>query len=332
MMAEGNETTGGEPGRGTGPGGLGHDPPGRRSEGDLLAERRARRAAESGEVALTRRAEAAEATVLTLERHVASLQQRLAEAEEESLRIAELLELEKGAALEREHELRRVKQREYAEQQLRVEAEDRLSGVDRETRAESERIAARLGASEDDARELAERLEELERELAEAEQAAASDRAQVRRAELELGARLADLEVRAGQMQVVIEAERLARERSEGELLAVRRGHGQMEQLVAEMKTIVERLTHAVAVRPPPPPADASLAQEAPALRQPGDARGVDMAEALAAAVERLRARAEATPLEGSPHPPSHPAPPAHKHSLSLIGRWRLRRKQRRSR
>src|SRR5882757_2989819 len=98
MMAEGNETTGGEPGRGTGPGGPGHDPSGRRSEGDLLAERRARRAAESGEVALTRRAEAAEATVQTLERHVSSLQQRLVEVEDERLRIGELLEAEKTAA------------------------------------------------------------------------------------------------------------------------------------------------------------------------------------------------------------------------------------------
>ena len=119
-MAEGSETPDGE--QGTGPEGRP-----RRSEGDLLAERRARRAAESGEVALMRRAEAAEATVQTLERHVASLQQRLREAEEERARIDELLEAERAGALEREHELRRVKQREYAEQQLRVEAEERPS-------------------------------------------------------------------------------------------------------------------------------------------------------------------------------------------------------------
>src|SRR5271157_3624204 len=114
-MAEGNETFGGEPGGGEGRG--------RGGEGDLLAERRARRAAESGEAALTRRAEAAEATVQTLERHVASLQQRLREAEEDQRRMAGLIEAEKAEAEEREAELRRVKQREYAEQQLRVEAE-----------------------------------------------------------------------------------------------------------------------------------------------------------------------------------------------------------------
>src|SRR5262249_60903297 len=84
-MAEGTERPGG--GAGTPP-----DRQGRGSEGDLLAERRARRAAESGEAALTRRAEAAEATVRTLEAHVASLQQRLREAEGETRRAAALLQ------------------------------------------------------------------------------------------------------------------------------------------------------------------------------------------------------------------------------------------------
>ena len=121
---------------------------GRGGDGDLLAERRARRAAESGEAALTRRAEAAEATVQTLERHVASLQQRLREAEEDQRRMAGLIEAEKTAAEEREAELRRVKQREYAEQQLRVEAEDRLVGTERQERDELRRLSERLGADE----------------------------------------------------------------------------------------------------------------------------------------------------------------------------------------
>src|SRR5664279_1170193 len=159
-MAEENETPGGDPGSGS------EGPPELRStgriEGDLLSERRARRAAESGEIALTRRAEAAEATVQTLEVHVASLQQRLREAEEERSRIGELLEAERTVALEREHELRRVKQREYAEQQLRVEAEERLIGVDRESRLEIAEPARRLGASERDAADLAARLEALQ--------------------------------------------------------------------------------------------------------------------------------------------------------------------------
>ncbi|MEA2215367.1 MAG: hypothetical protein QOK19_928, partial [Solirubrobacteraceae bacterium] len=57
-------------------------------ESDFLAERRARRATETGEAALLRRAEAAEATVKTLESHVASLQARLQEVEAERRREA----------------------------------------------------------------------------------------------------------------------------------------------------------------------------------------------------------------------------------------------------
>jgi hypothetical protein len=161
MMAEGSETPNGE--QGTGPEGRP-----RRGEGDLFAERRARRAAESGEVALMCRAEAAEATVQTLERHVASLQQRLLEVEEERQRTDELLDAEREGVLEREHELRRVKQREYAEQQLRVEAEDRLASTDRESLAEIERLSQRLDGSEQEARALVLRLEGLQRQLAEA--------------------------------------------------------------------------------------------------------------------------------------------------------------------
>jgi chromosome segregation ATPase len=342
MMAEGNESPGGDPGRGAQQGGLGRDVPGLRSEGDLLAERRARRAAESGEVILTRRAEAAEATVQTLERHVASLQERLLDAEEDLRRTAELLEIEKAAALDRENELRRVKQREYAEQQLRVEAEDRLGGIDRESRAETEQLSARLSSSEQEARELGERLEDLQRQLAEAEQAAAGERVAVERAERELQVRLDGLEGRVGQMQEGLISERAARQSSEAQLEEMRQGHRRMEGLLAEMKGIVQHLTGAIdAVEgkqlPPQPPA-------------------AEMADALAAAVERLRARAEVVPaaaptlsplveLAGAPEPAAAPehtatpepacastASPSHKASMSAIGRWRNRRKQRRGR
>ncbi len=306
-MAEGNETTGGEPGA-------------RRTEGDLLAERRARRAAESGEAALTLRAEAAEATVQTLERHVASLQQRLREAEEERRGLAELLEAEKVLALEREHELRRVKQREYAEQQLRVETEERLTGLDGESRVEIERLSARLDASEEDAYELARRLEDLQRQLAEAGQAAAAERAEERRAEEQSRSRLGELEGRAAEMQLGLERERMARERSERLLEGMRHGHRQMEGVIGEIKGILERLLAGPeAARPP-----------APVLVP--EARGVEMADALAIAVERLRARAQAAPAVEQRSPERPPARPVHKHSMSLITRWRIRRKQRRGR
>ncbi len=319
-MAEGSETPNG--GHGNGPEGRTDRPRSGRGEGDLLAERRARRAAESGEVALTRRAEAAEATVQTLERHVASLQQRLREAEDDRLRMDELLEAERAAALEREHELRRVKQREYAEQQLRVEAEDRLTQIsaagarlDRESRTEIERLSARLSASEEGAHELARRLEGVQRQLAEAERETAAERAAVLAdprsvSEQDLQARLNDLERRALEIQRGLDAERAARERSERLLESMREGHRRMELLLGETKGIVARVT-SVLVAQERSKLDRST-NDRPELGQrsvaasPPDARGVEMADALAAAVGRLRARAEtAAPVASEAVPAS---------------------------
>src|SRR2546423_15078071 len=87
-MAEGDETRGAGSGAGQAGGVLGSEGRQRAAEADLLAERRARRAAESPEHILVRRAETAEATVRTLEAHVASLQQRLREAQEEGRHAA----------------------------------------------------------------------------------------------------------------------------------------------------------------------------------------------------------------------------------------------------
>ena len=356
-MAEEDDETPVRPGMNR-PGEPRPDLTGRKVEGDLLAERRALRAAEAGEGALVRRAEAAEATVETLERHVASLQQRLAEADEERGRLGELLDAERTVAIEREHELRRVKQREYAEQQLRVEAEERLVGTEREQREEVERLAGRLEASERQAAQLARRLEQLRRQLSEAEQDAAAERASVGRAQHELRVRLDALEARAGELQRALYEERAARASSERLLAAIGEGHRRMEGLVGEIKEVVSRLAGALAA--PQPPAEAPrahrlhpAAQQAPPeealgrraqglARDPtltstgaGQARGEEMAVALAGAVERLRARAEAA--AGPAGPPEARATPAaarvpHKHSMSLIGRWRMRRKQRRSR
>jgi DNA repair exonuclease SbcCD ATPase subunit len=359
-MPEGSETPDGQ--QGIGPEGrLPPANPGIRSEGDLFAERRARRASESGEVVLMRRAEAAEATVHTLERHVASLQQRVREAEEDRVRLDELLDDERASALDREHELRSVKQREYAEQQLRVEAEERLLALERESAAEIERLSTRLAASEHDARELAQRLDGLQHELSEAERAAADERvaalADRRSGELrstgdqQMQQRLSDLERRALEIQRGLDAERAARERSERALQSMREGHRRMESLLGEMRTILARVTAALDDGGEHPP----VVTEALA---PG-ARGADMADALAAAVERLRARAETAPappdgvaVQAAPAAPATsegaaaqtaPAAPAraadgavelprHKHSLSWFARRRIKRKQRRAR
>src|SRR5271163_964424 len=223
-MAEGSETPG--------------EPPQRPTDRDLLAERRARRAVDLDPThqadALTRRAEAAEATVQTLETHLSSLQQRVREAAEERAIFAERLTAEQAAMAEREHELRRVKQREYAEQQLRVEAEDRRTRAERDNRAEIDRLTRRLGASEHHARELAERLESAQRELDEAEQAAAAELAQLRSAvaaaerhssgERELRLRLVELERRALEIGHEIDTERSARARAEHQLHEMRAG------------------------------------------------------------------------------------------------------------
>jgi ribonuclease E len=315
VMAEGSETPNGE--------GIGPEGRARRGDGDLFAERRARRAAESGEVALTRRAEAAEATVQTLERHVASLQQRLHEAELERARIGELVEAERAEALEREHELRRVKQREYAEQQLRVEAEERLLELDRDSRVEVERLSHRLSASEQDARELSARLDGVQRQLIEAEQTARAERTDLRAevrsvAEQNLQQRLEELEQRAVEIEHGLAAEQAARARSERLLESMREGHRRMETLLGDMKGIVARVTDALSTQSAePPPAARALAPEV---------RGAEMADALAAAVERLRARAEAVeaampatpagaeapaPASAQPAAPAAPAMPA---------------------
>ena len=363
MTAEGSETPGGGPGSGAQFGGLGPEGRGRGTEGDLLAERRARRAVESGDAALIRRAETAEATVRTLEAHVTSLQQRLREAEEQERRTSQSVPVEQGQPVidrrsSSEQELRRAKQREYAEQQLRVEAEDRCIDLEREGRLEVERLGRRLSVSERDARELARQLESVQRELAEAEQTAAAELAAVRRAEQGFHKRLAELERRAVEIHGGLQAERAGRERAEQQLESMRRAHRRVEGLVLELRSMVARLRASAltapvgeetrpewrggpdraAARHEPPPAAWSVAQQA---------HREEMTEALAAAVERLRARVEdAGAAGGEGHEPqpgpagaqphTSPAPaaglPAHKHSMSWFARRAIRRKQRRER
>jgi hypothetical protein len=327
VMAEGSETPGG--GAGTSPGSAGGAPSGgpgqtagpsgrdpegrvRGSEGDLLAERRARRAAESGDAALILRAETAEATVRTLETHVASLQQRVQEAEREAQRTSELLAAERAAPADdqrssNEEELRRAKQREYAEQQLRVEAEDRCIDLERESRVEIERLSRRLAASERDARDLAGQLTSVQGELAEAQQSAAAELMIVRRAENEFQLRLVELERRALEISRGLGVERAARERAEREVETMRRVHRRMAELIRELRGVVARLRAAAATSPGgwgqvpkgsrrgEPESQRVELSRAPSSPPggPGEAHRGEMAEALASAVERLRARVE---------------------------------------
>jgi hypothetical protein len=379
VSAEGNETPGSGPGA-SHFGGPDPEGPGRGGEGDLLAERRARRAAESGEHALAHRAETAEATVRTLEAHVASLQQRLREAAEERLRLSELIEAERSSPTsamrastageqgmspvgELERELRHAKQREYSEQQLRIEAEARCAALERETRAEIEHLRRRLTESERDARAVDVRMQSLREELSEAERAAAAERGEMRRVERELQVRLTELERRAFEIDRGLDAERAARERAERMLESMRRGQRKVEGMIAELRGLVARFKQ-VALAPVAPAAGASRArathvsdpaQPAPSGPvAPAHADRAEMADALAAAVERLRARADEQPeqaVERSVESVARPdlpaaepeqsaagtapaAPsierPTHKHSMSLIRRWRLALKRRR--
>jgi chromosome segregation ATPase len=255
----------------------GEEPP-RRISRDLLSERRrARRAASAGEDALLRRrAETAEATVRTLETHLSTLQRRLEEAEQETLQTSERLGAVQAAVTERAHELQRVKQREYAEQQLRIEAEDRRIRLERESRAEVDRLERRLRASERHTHELTTSLETVRRELAEAEHA----------------------------------------------LRVMRTSYAAIAVTVDELKGVAARLRAVTA--------DRSQTEPMPASSEPPDQpHREEMAAALTAAVQRLRARAQEAPAQPIA-PVEKPTP--HKHSLSGLARLRMRRKQRRER
>jgi hypothetical protein len=81
--------------------------------------------------------------------------------------------------------------------------------------------------------------------------------------------------------------------------------------------------------RPQPPPAAAPQAAVGEDVRAT-TAHSGEMVQALAAAVERLRARAAEEPQPAVTWPALHE--PRHKHSMSLIGRWRAARKERQRR
>jgi chromosome segregation ATPase len=218
---------------------------------DLLAERRARRAGLASQ-ALLSRTEAAEATVRTLETHLADLRRREVEAEHERERaLAQLAE--------RDRELRRVKQREYAEQQQRVEAEEAAIRVRRGHRAELDRLQRRV----EQAHAAAQHAEE--RRAALAVHLAAVNDSCVR---LERG--ITALQGVATELRDTFERDHLAAQARIAEL---------ERQLAPTPKTERDEPAHRV---------------DEPAHRE-------EMAGALAAAVERLRARAapapEATPI-----------------------------------
>ncbi|HEX4837792.1 MAG TPA: hypothetical protein VFV03_04620, partial [Solirubrobacteraceae bacterium] len=236
--------------------------------GDALAERRARHA----DPAVIRRAEAAEAVARNLETHLAALEQRIEEVGRERERVAQQLS-------ERETDVRSVKQREYAEQQLRVEAEERGERLQREMRAEIQELSSRLAETERRVRELSAELAQLrERDarltpiVRELMEVAVGLRAGFER---ELTALREEL-----QQQVVWERETYVRE-----LTAM---GARMEDLRFELTRTAADLRAQLSAEP----LDATLLQhttEPESARESAHRR--EMADALVAAVERLRAR-----------------------------------------
>ena len=105
----------------------------------VLAERRARRA-EQGQESLAERAAEAEQAAVTLEAQLSNLEQRLAglTGERERL-IADLAT--------RERELRGARQREHAEHELRLQAEDERDALRRELEDELRALRAELAAT-----------------------------------------------------------------------------------------------------------------------------------------------------------------------------------------
>jgi chromosome segregation ATPase len=274
-------------------------------ERDLLAERRARRAG-VGDPELVRRAEAAEVLVDALEAHLIDLRRRLAEAVRERERATELL-------VEHERELRRVKQREYAEQQLRVEAEDNLTGLRREHRAELDRLHRRV-----------QEAWAAERQAEERRTAAEQLRAAAERHSAALTARLAGVQESVVRLQHGMAALQAAAVDLRGTL-------GRERQ---DARARIAELEHALAQAARPEGQSSERVQDTDE-----QARREEMTEALAAAVQRLRARIAdvgETP-EDAPAPQRTAAAPVrqrppHKHSMSLIARVRTRRKYRRER
>ena len=237
---------------------------------DVLAARRARRA-EAGDPVIARRAEAAEAAVRNLETHLAALEQRLAEVGRERERIAQQL-------MERESDVRGAKQREYAEQQLRVEAEERGERLQREMRGQIQELSNRLEETERDVRELSTELSQLrERDarltpiVRELMDVAAGLRAGFER---ELTALREEL-----QQQVVWERETYVRE-----LTAM---GARMEDLRFELTRTADDLR--AQLNEPIDPALLQHTTEPESEREAIHRR--EMADALVAAVERLRAR-----------------------------------------
>ncbi|HEV3229071.1 MAG TPA: hypothetical protein VGY97_06325, partial [Solirubrobacteraceae bacterium] len=197
----------------------------------VLAERRARRA-ELGEETLARQAARAEAQVQDLEAQLDQLEHQLQDA----LAERERLKRELSA---RERELRVVRQREYSEQQLRVEAEEQRVRGERQARLGVEASRRELSAAEGRIRELETELERGRRNVAESEHAAQGPlQDELRRRQAVHDHVRAELETMG---------QELARLQADAQLEEQRRAHA--EALAAELERTVSVLRDQLEVR-----------------------------------------------------------------------------------
>ena len=190
---------------------------------EVLAQRRARRA-ESGDTPLLERATQAEQAVVSLESRLRVAERDLAATVAERDEIAEKLGV-------RERELQTARQREYAEQQLRIEAQDRAADARADVEREVAGLRDRLQIAEDRIAELVHDLDHARRAVAEAEEQAAAERLRADHA----AARLAELEPQ-------VAGERDERERADAEITLLRHELERRVELLGELEQQVAPL------------------------------------------------------------------------------------------
>lgn len=192
----------------------------------VLAERRARRAEIAEESLLSRVNRAEQDRVL--------LATRLAEAEHELQRARTEQETLAAELQRREIALRTAEQREFAEQQRRVEAEDEAAAARRTGREELDALRRRLADAEERVHELTVELEQARREAVEAARVAAHERARSSRRETGGGERRALLaEQEEDLRRRVAEVERLEQQAREAGLELDRRRESLEAEIVA---------------------------------------------------------------------------------------------------
>jgi hypothetical protein len=209
--------------------GIAAPPPATVVESTVLAQRRAAREGAADE-ALVRRAQAAEATVSTLETQLDHLESRLRDALSERDRLSA--------------RLRAAEQREEAERRVRGEAEDEREELRAEIEERVSELRARARAAEEHAEALGAEMDEIRREAAEAQHAAAAARLVASRGSGGGGAdgeaaqaELDRLGAEAGELARRLESERALRTAAESQL-------ARQSDRVAEVEATVTLLEH----------------------------------------------------------------------------------------